>query len=422
MFGPNKGSTLYFDKIFDCLDFTHNKNAEYINKRFNMKTTSLNSSETISDGVISNNRVAIPDGITRIAPADFFCGRKKENTNTTEDFPLYQYDSIDTLVIPSSVDIPHNEYFSPFASYRQRSFVWNNPTDCRKIHISNIENHSPHLAVEDGVLYSADKSRLIYCFRDKTSFQVPESVTAIEPFAFCLQEKLEKIVLHNRITHIGCAAFMACSSLTEIIVPESVKRIEAYTFDDCTALRKVVLPDDLRYIGQDAFCQCKALEEIRLPDALEYVNSFEGCSALREIEIPARVENIGGFLFCSSLRKVILHKGVKRISGYAFRYCDNLAEINFPEGIQSIGARAFYPASLTELIFPASLREIESEAFYYNDKLHYVKFNSCVGIDQAAFACCPSLSVDSISKPDDMKIKKDVFIQDTRLDKYGFWD
>lgn len=382
----------------------------------------LNSSEIISDGVISNNRIVIPDGITRIAPADFFCGRKKENMNPAEDFPLYQYDSIGTLVIPSSVDIPHGEYSSPFASYKQRSFACNNPTDCRKIRISDIENHSPHLTVEDGVLYSADKSRLIYCFGDKTFFVVPQSVTIIEPYAFCLQEGLKEIVFHDGITSIGNAAFMACSALEEVIIPEQIKKISNDCFDGCTSLRKVVLPDGLRYIGQDAFSRCKALEEIRLPDALEYVNGFEGCSALREIEIPAGVENIGGFLFCYSLRKVILHKGVKRISGYAFRYCYNLAEINFPEGFQSIGARAFYPSSLTELIFPASLQDIESEAFYYNEKLQSVQFNSCVGIDQAAFACCPSLSVDSISKPDDMVIKDDVFIQDTRLDKFGFWD
>lgn len=387
-----------------------------------MKTTPLNSSEIISDDVISDNRIAIPDGITRIAPADFFCGRKKENTNPAEDFPLYQYDSIDTLVIPSSVDIPHNEYSSPFASYRQRSFVWNYPTDCRKIHISNIENHSPRLAVEDGVLYSADKSRLIYCFGDKTYFTVPQSVTVIEPYAFCLQEGLKEIVLHNGITSIGNAAFLACSALEEVVIPQQIKAIPNDCFDGCTALRKVALPDGLKHIGHDAFRRCTALEEIRLPDTLEYVNSFEGCSALREINIPAGVEDIGGFLFCSSLRKVILHKGVKRISGYAFRYCENLAEINFPEGLQSIGARAFYPSSLTELIFPASLQEIESEAFYYNGKLHSVKFNSCVGIDQAAFACCPLLFKWAIRKPQNMKIKKDVFIQDTRLDKYGFWD
>lgn len=385
-----------------------------------MKT--LNSSEIISDGVISNNRIAIPDGITRIAPADFFCDRQKENTNPAEDFPLYQFDSIGTLVIPSSVDIPYSEYSSPFASYRQHSFVCNNPTDCRKIHISNIENHSPHLAVEDGVLYSADKSRLILCFGNKTSFVVPQSVTVIEPFAFCLREGLKEIVLHNGITSIGNAAFMACSALEKVIIPEQIKEISNNCFEGCTALRKVVLPDGLKHIGLDAFRQCTALEEIRLPDTLEYVNGFEGCSALREIEIPAGVEDVGGFLFCSSLRKVILHKVVKRISGYAFRYCENLAEINFPEGLQSIGARAFYPSSLTELIFPASLQEIESEAFYYNDKLHSVKFNSCVNIDQAAFACCPQLLKRSVRKPQNMKIKKDVFIQDTRLDKYGFWD
>lgn len=371
--------------------------------------------------------IAIPEGITRIAPMmlDSNCrtGRRKNNESLPEEFPLYRYGNIGTLAIPASTDIPHDDRYSPFASYRQRGFVWNHPTECQKIRIRSIDNQSPYLAVEDGVLYSADRRRLIYCFEDKKSFVVPQSVTVIEPYAFCLQRGLKDVVLHEGIASIGDAAFMGCGALEEIVVPEQVREIPCDCFDGCVSLRRVILPEGLEGIGNCAFRQCKALEHIHLPEALKYVRGFEGCSALREVEIPGGVECVEGFMFCASLRKVVLHEGTRRIGGYAFRYCGSLKRINFPEGLESIGERAFYPSALGRLVFPRSLREIGDEAFYHNGRLHYVEFRSNVAsIGQAAFACCPLLFRKFIRKPDEMMIKDDIFIQDSGLDKYGFWD
>lgn len=365
----------------------------------------------------------IPEDTTKFAPMILDSNLSRWREEREGEYPLYQYDWFETLVIPASVEIPHDDNYSPFASYKQRGFVCNNLTECKKVHIGKIENHSPHLAVVDGVLYSADKSRLIYCFEQKTSFVIPHSVTIIEPYAFCLQEKLNSVVLHEDITTIGDAAFMACSALEEVIIPKRMKYIPCDCFDGCTSLGKVVLPEGLEEIRRSAFRQCRALKEIRLPDTLISVRGFEGCSSLQEIEIPPGVERVSDFLFCRSLRKVVLHKGVKRIEDYAFRYCDNLKEINLPEGLEYIGSRAFYPASLKRLVFPSSLQEIGCEAFYHNSKLYSIVFKSSgTKIDQAAFACCPFLFKSFIYKPEDMEIKDDVFVEDAGLDKYGFWD
>ena len=367
--------------------------------------------------------VVIPKGITRIGPMllDPNIRRwRKKNGNHPEEFPLYQYGRVGTLVIPDSIDMPHDDRYSPFASYRQRGFVWNHPTKWQKIHICDIENHSPHLSVEDGVLYSVDKRRLIYCFEEKSSFVVPKSVMTVEPYAFCLQKGLKEVIFHDDVTFIGNAAFMACSALEEVIVPKRIRHIADDCFDGCVSLRRITLPEGLEGIGHCAFRQCRALKEILFPSSMAYIKGFEGCSALQEIEIPAGVERIEGFMFCDSLRKVVLHEGVRRIEGYAFRYCNNLSEINFPEGLEYIGERAFYPAALERLVFPESLREIGCEAFYHNSKLSCVEFGSDVPkIGQAAFACCP---LRSIRRPDDMEIKDDVFVQDTTLDKFAFWD
>lgn len=232
------------------------------------------------------------------------------------------------------------QYKSPFATYEQRPYVCAAPTEFFKVQISEIDNQSDFITLKDGVLYSKDMSRLIFCWQEKEYFSVPQSVKVIEPFVFCLQKKLRNIELHNDIVSIGNAAFMGCEALEHIAIPRSVMEIESDTFDGCISLKSVELHDEITQIERHAFRHCDALQKIVLPRNLKYLNSFECCYSLHEIDIPSSVKEIDGFMFCDNLRKVILHGRVRQIRDYAFRFCKRLATINFPEGLETIGARA----------------------------------------------------------------------------------
>lgn len=328
------------------------------------------------------------------------------------------YDNIGVLHIPKSLQM-ETLFESPFASYEQRPFICARPTVCFKVQISEIDNQSDYITLKDGVLYSKDMSRLIFCWQEKEHFTIPQSVRDIAPFAFCLQTKLRKIELHDNITSIGNAAFMGCESLVRVVIPSSVTEIKSGTFDGCVSLKEVTLHDGIINIGNHAFRHCEALQSVILPQGLRTLNSFECCYSLREIEIPSTVEDIEGFMFCKELRTVKLPCGVREIRGYAFRYCDNLKEINFPEGLEAIGSRAFYPSKIKRCVFPASLKKIEAEAFYHNRMLWYLKFQSDVEVENCAFACCPIIK---IKRPNTMTLGDNVFVQDTTFDKFAFWD
>ena len=329
-----------------------------------------------------------------------------------------KYSNIGELHLPKCLRI-EMQYESPFATYEQRPYVCAAPTKCFKVQISEIDNQSDHITIKDGVLYSKDMSRLIFCWQEKEYFSVPQSVKVIEPFAFCLQKRLRNIELHSDIISIGNAAFMGCEALGHIVIPRSVMEIKSDTFDGCISLKKVELHDAITEIGSHAFRHCEALQDIILPQSLQYLNSFECCYSLREIDIPSSVKEIGGLMFCGNLRKVILHNGVREIRDYAFRFCKRLATINFPEGLETIGIRAFYPSNMVRAVFPNSLKRIGAEAFYHNERLLYIKFLSNASVGDCAFACCPIIR---IKKPDDMVFGDKVFEQDTSYDKFAFWD
>ena len=336
-----------------------------------------------------------------------------------QDELLYKkYSNIGVLHLPKCLRI-EMLYKSPFATYEQRPYVCAAPTEFFKVQISEIDNQSDFITLKDGVLYSKDMNRLIFCWQEKEYFSVPQSVKVIEPFAFCLQKNLRNIELHNDIVSIGNAAFMGCEALEHIVIPRSVMEIESDTFDGCISLKSVELHDEITLIGRHAFRHCDALQKIVLPRNLNYLNGFECYYSLHEIDIPSSVKEIDGFMFCDNLRKVILHSGVRKIRDYAFRFCKRLATINFPEGLETIGIRAFYPSNMVRAVFPNSLKRIGAEAFYHNERLLYIKFLSNVSVGDCAFACCPIIR---IKKPDDMVFGDKVFEQDTSYDKFAFWD
>lgn len=384
--------------------------------------------QKLVQGIIDNeegpyvNVVSIPEGVKQMGPLQ---NDVRKGSSDSEN-PLRGYGRIGLLNIPSSVDIPHSDDFSPFAYANGRPHVYNGDTEFHVVRIEAMNNDSPHLYIEDGVIYSADKTRLIYCFRMKQSFSVPLSVKIIEPFAFCGQKSMASIELHNGIIYIGRAAFMGCKALRTVSLPDKLTVIYPSTFDGCTNLSQVVLPSELVSILYEAFCKCVSLKEINFPNTLKHLDGFDGCESLSCIEVPAGVEDIKGFMFCSSLKRVHLHEGVKKICGYAFRYCDNLESINIPEGVEEIGNRAFMPSynatnKLRRIVLPTTLKRIGIQAFYFNRKLRNVIFqcDSCT-VEQGAFACTSFFR--RIKKPDKLKLNRDVFLQDAAFDKWAFWD
>lgn len=177
---------------------------------------------------------------------------EKMVTMQQDELLCKKYSNIGVLHLPKSLRI-EMQYESPFASYEQRPFVCAAPTKCFKVQISEIDNQSDYITLKDGVLYSKDMSRLIYCWQEKEHFIIPQSVKVIEPFAFCLQKRLRDIELHNDIVSIGDAAFMGCEALEHIVIPRSVMEIGSDTFDGCISLKRVELHDEITQIGRNAF-------------------------------------------------------------------------------------------------------------------------------------------------------------------------
>jgi len=98
----------------------------------------------------------------------------------------------------------------------------------------------------EGVLFSKDKTRLVYYPGGKAgSYMIPNGVTNIGKCAFVDCSGLTSVTIPNSVTSLGAYAFFACSSLIDITIPPGITSIEDGTFYGCTKLTRVNFPDRL---------------------------------------------------------------------------------------------------------------------------------------------------------------------------------
>ena len=103
----------------------------------------------------------------------------------------------------------------------------------------SISSENPNYVVEDGILYSKDKSKLIACLEMKTGeIVIPSTVKIIGRVAFDCQ-KISKVTLKEGIEVIEGLAFTTCGNLREVIIPRSIKQIEPGAFERCGSLTKI---------------------------------------------------------------------------------------------------------------------------------------------------------------------------------------
>lgn len=146
-----------------------------------------------------------------------------------------------------------------------------------------------------------------------------------------------------------------------------------YTSGRYLDIRRIILPDNITEFGFCAFLGL-TLRHINIPASLKKLGEscFEDDKWLEVnpliipegiTEIPVRC-----FQWCDSLKKIVLPSTLKTIDQLAFYYT-KVQEMNFPEGLDSIGFSAIYATDLTEIVLPNTVKKIGSAAFQDNKKL-----------------------------------------------------
>lgn len=344
---------------------------------------------------------------------------------------------------------------------------------------SNIQNYymdgeltgeSDYFSVQDGVIFSTDKTVLIqfpsgrtgayeipagttteiggYAFVNSklTDITIPGSVTSIGELAFS-GSKIKSIVIPEGVTSMGESTFKTSTALEEVTFPSTLKEIPSYAFHGCTSLKTVnfvegletiraggfgscfftelTLPKSLTTIGADAFRNCQNLEKVTFADNSELTtigsNIFYGCNSLKEVEFGANSSlttiGTGAFADLPALEKVTIPASVTTIGARAFANTPSLTTVIFEEGSQQkiIGAGSFAECGLRSFEIPDAVTTIEREAFRNCNVLEEITLSTNISsLSAEAFKYCTKLKAinvpaenETYSSIDGMLLSKD---------------
>lgn len=310
--------------------------------------------------------------------------------------------------------------------------------DNRTLHIlpgfENCKEAEGYFSYDDGVFnvifengVKAVPDGLFDGCQELETVQLTDGLVRIGKNAFRDCDKLTgEIIIPETVEYLGESAFAGCRGISLAAVEVGVQTVTKGAFANCTGLTELGLSSNLRKIEAAAFRRCQGLKEVTIrPNVTEIAdNAFAGCDSELVIKGVSGTEaesfaRRAGFTFVA-LREydydfeddgtiyITKYNGtdsevtipatidgyqVTRIGACAFILNENIVGVEIPEGVKTIGMRAFSDCpNLQMVILPAGLELIKGGAFMDCPKLVSINFpDSITSFGPHAFGGCGSL-------------------------------
>lgn len=169
---------------------------------------------------------------------------------------FFDCDVVTSVIIPDTVKTIQNNAFSKCESLIDvnipksvTTIEEHNFTDCEILSGLNVDEDNTVYSTDRGVLYSKDKTKLVFHPDGIKDMTIPDTVTEIGNYAFENCKGLSEMKIPDTVKTIGNGSFFGCENLNKMIIPESITSIGDYAFCNCKDLGKVDIPDSVTHIG-----------------------------------------------------------------------------------------------------------------------------------------------------------------------------
>ncbi len=231
-----------------------------------------------------------------------------------------------------------------------------------------VDEANEHFISSNGALYSKDGKTLI-----RVEFNTSATFTVSSP-----------------VNSIAKGAFSTSSrGASTVVIENDVTALEPHSFEGLYT-NYVTIAEGVTEIGEKAFLNARINETITLPTTLKTVApyAFSGVENLAEVVFHEGLETLGeGAFYNSCVEYITTPSTLKSIGDYTF-YGSELYSITLSEGLETIGDYAFYDMMyLDPISFPSTLKKIGAHAFEFNP-LAFTLHEGLEEIGDYAFAGC----------------------------------
>lgn len=209
----------------------------------------------------------------------------------------------------------------------------------------SVSDESQQLSVVDNVLYSKDKTKLLYApvLSPETTLVIPAETETVCANAFSWNVNLESLVFPN-VKCVQTDAIIYCQALQSISFGKQLTELEDRSIFGNVRLQSVTVAEDNPYfqnIGTALVSKdLKVLYIFPLPDNVENVTIPDGVMTVKS-----------GALYSGNIRKAVLPNSVKQLDQYAITNCINLESLYLGSGVEILLSDfAFNLSSLKEFV------------------------------------------------------------------------
>lgn len=298
---------------------------------------------------------------------------------------FYRCDLLESVIIPSSVTS-----IRPFSFY-----------NCKSLMSIVVDAANPKYdSREDcNAVIDTKKNMLVVACKNST---IPHSVIRIKEYAFAALEEYSSIHVQLSGVWYFDDCLILARGLDYCAVKEGTRLIADDTFSHNDEFSE--LQDEIEaYGGYEYFCEgCDDWADVY--DALIYdediyfskieYSIYAKDNTLYRVVLPDGIESIGARAFAGAeLRNITIPSSVVHIGEAAFYDCDSLESVELPDSVATLEMMAFDGCSnLKQVTIGNSIKSIERYTFNDCKSLSEVHIGSgVVNIDRDAFSGCDSL-------------------------------
>ncbi len=299
-----------------------------------------------------------------------------DNIGVISEYAFYDCNTIDSLIIPSTVFMIRPYGFSNFSGLKSINVQHTKPLNIATTVFEGIDKTVCKLYVPAGSLslYSNATG-----WKDFQNIVIPGEITINVETPGTLVNLLTPELLNSTIVltltgNIDARDFKTMRESMPLLESIDLSNVQIQSYSGTEGTSEFVTSYPGNSIPDYAFYNTtthKELVNIKtfvFPENVEAIgiNAFRFCSGISSFNIPESVISIGtqAFQNCDGIVSLDLPQNLTSISGSAFSNCRNLEAINFSDQLKSIGENAFgYCPKLTIIKIPASVTTIETGAF-----------------------------------------------------------